>query len=516
MVEFDVIIVGGGPGGSVAARTSQILGLNSIIVERGITPGDKNVSGCALSPKLWRDFKFMEQLNLPHRIAKMVTIHFVGNDNVEKTNLSFSPPSSKDLNYKKSREFLTMNVYRSDFDQWLAKLAVKEGAVLKTSCLMTDLLKDNKGNVKGIVCKDGTEITGKIIIGADGVISTVAKASGLRKKWRPDQLAWMVHYDYKGSKENIDKVIGNNALHYWYSATFPVAYTFFNLEGFHVGLGGILSMVNKNYDPHILLEKFMGVEGVKRQIDLIGGTPREYQAHMFPMLDKWENIYTDNIMLIGDAAGLACPLEAEGVYYAMLSGQIAAQVAVKAINKGNYTKDFLKLYDITLQHSHVGEEFQIGPSINRFVQDLAFNYEAGKWIVPFFNDALYGLCNVSEAHITNARTLELRIRKYLSPLYHAMINDISPMVDAVLITNPNNKSSRFGNILKKIGSKFMPIIARLFGRNSTSYEPETLKYFAQHFLRPFYKARPIIYPKKILYKNSLEDLGKLLEIYEND
>ena len=45
MAEFDVIVVGGGPGGSIAARTAQKLGLNSIIVERGITPGDKNVSG---------------------------------------------------------------------------------------------------------------------------------------------------------------------------------------------------------------------------------------------------------------------------------------------------------------------------------------------------------------------------------------------------------------------------------------------------------------------------------------
>ncbi|HUX99163.1 MAG TPA: NAD(P)/FAD-dependent oxidoreductase [Candidatus Deferrimicrobium sp.] len=513
MVDFDVIIVGCGPGGSVAARTSQILGLNSIIIERGINPGDKNVSGCALSPKLWRDFDFMDQMNLPHRIAKMVTIHFVGEDNIEKTNVSFSPPVTEALNYGKSMEFLTMNVYRTDFDQWLAKMATDEGAELKTSSLMTDLLWDDNKKVKGIVLEDGTEITGKIIIGADGVISTVAKVSGLRKKWKPDQLAWMAHYDYEGDKVSIDRVIGNNALHYWYSATFPVGYTFFNMEGFHVGLGGILSMVNKNYDPHTLLNKFLDVEGIKRQIELTGGKPREYQAHMFPMIIDWENIFTDNIMLIGDAAGLACPLEAEGVYYAMLSGQIAAQVAVKAIKKGNLSRHFLKLYDIALRNSHIGEEFQIGPSVNRFVQDLAFNYEAGKWIVPLFNDTLYGLCNVAEAHITNARTLELRLQGHLDSFLEAINNDISPMVDVILADDPTKNPKIFDKIVKKIGSGILPSFARLLARISVDYQPGTLKYIIEYFIRPYLEARQKRYRfKKVLYKNKLEDLGNLAEV----
>ncbi|MHA1427889.1 MAG: NAD(P)/FAD-dependent oxidoreductase [Candidatus Helarchaeota archaeon] len=513
MSDFDIIIVGCGPGGSVAARTSQILGLNSVIIERGISPGDKNVSGCALSPKLWRDFDFMDQMDLPNRIAKMVTIHFVGEDNTEKTNVSFSPPVSETLNYEKSMEFLTMNVYRSDFDQWLAKMATDEGAELKTSRLMTDLLWDDNKKVHGIILEDGTEITGKIIIGADGVISTVAKVSGLREKWKPDQLAWMVHYDYEGEKENIDRVIGNNALHYWYSATFPVGYTFFNMEGFHVGLGGILSMVNKNYDPHILLNKLLSVEGVKRQIELIGGKPREYQAHMFPMITDWENLLTDNIMLIGDAAGLACPLEAEGVYYAMLSGQIAAQVAAKAIKKGNLSKQFLKLYNFALRNSHVGEEFQIGPSVNRFVQDLAFNYEAGKWIVPFFNDTLYGLCNVAEAHITNARTLEQRLQGYLAPFLEAITNDINPMVDAILVDDPTKSPKIIDKIVKKIGSGVLPSLARLFARISTDYQPGTLKYIIENFIRPYLEARPKGFRfKKVLYKNKLEDLGNFTEV----
>lgn len=489
MVDFDLVIVGAGPGGSITGRTAQMLGLSCIIIERGIRPGDKNVSGCALSPKLWRDFDFMEQINLPHRIAKTATIHYIGEDNIEKTSMSFSPSVSKAGSYKKSLEMLAMNVYRSDFDQWLVSLATKEGAVLKTSSLMVDFLRDEKNCVKGVLLDDNTEITGKLIIGADGVVSTVARVSGLREKWRPDQLAWMVHYDFNTSKEKIDNIIGNDALHYWYSATFPVGYSFFNLEGYHIGLGSILSMVNKNYDPHVLLDKLLNVKGVQRQIELTKGTPREYQAHMFPLITNWEKIYANNVLLVGDAAGIACPLEAEGVYYAMISGKIAAEVAKKAIDKGDLSEHFLKLYDIKLRESHIGEEFEFGPAVSRFVSDLAFNYNAGKWIVPLLNDIIYGICNVSEAHITNARIIEYRIQKYLPPLFKALINDFNPMVDAVLKTKKKNTSKILENIGKKIGSKILPIIAKILGKKSNEYTEGTLEFLTKSFIIPYVEAR---------------------------
>ncbi len=497
MVDFDLVIIGAGPGGSITGRNAQLLGLNCIIIERGKQPGDKNVSGCALSPKLWRDFDFMEQINLPHRIAQSATIHYIGEDNIEKTSMSFSPSISKVASYKKSQEMLAMNVYRADFDQWLASLATKEGAVLKTSSLMIDLLRDDKNRVKGVILDDNTEITGKIIIGADGVVSTVAKASGLREKWRPDQLAWMVHYDFSTNREKIDSIIGNDALHYWYSATFPVGYSFFNLEGYHIGLGSILSMVNKNYDPHALLDKLLKVRGVQRQIELTNGIPREYQAHMFPLITNWEKIYADNVLLIGDAAGIACPLEAEGVYYAMLSGKIAAEVAKLAIDKGDLSENFLKRYDKELRESHIGEEFEFGPAISKFVTDLAFNYKAGKWVIPLLNDMIYGICNVSEAHITNSRLIEYRIQKYYPPLFKALINDFSPMVDAVLKTEKKNRSKIFENIGKKIGSKILPIIAKILGKKSNEYTEGTLEFLTKNFIIPYVEARRPLLLKRI-------------------
>ncbi|MHA1579271.1 MAG: NAD(P)/FAD-dependent oxidoreductase [Candidatus Freyarchaeota archaeon] len=50
-------------------------------------------------------------------------------------------------------------------------------------------------------------------------------------------------------------------------------------------------------------------------------------------------------MLVGDAAGFPCPLEAEGIHYAMVSGKIAAEVAAEAVSNGDTSAEGLKLYD---------------------------------------------------------------------------------------------------------------------------------------------------------------------------
>ncbi len=63
MKNYDLIIVGAGPGGSVAAKTTAENGLKTILFERGRKPGEKNSSGCGLGPRMFRDFpKMMKEL----------------------------------------------------------------------------------------------------------------------------------------------------------------------------------------------------------------------------------------------------------------------------------------------------------------------------------------------------------------------------------------------------------------------------------------------------------------------
>ena len=64
MTDYDLVIVGGGPGGSLAAKEAAEHGLKTIFFERGRKPGEKNSSGCGLGPRMWLDFDFMKERHI--------------------------------------------------------------------------------------------------------------------------------------------------------------------------------------------------------------------------------------------------------------------------------------------------------------------------------------------------------------------------------------------------------------------------------------------------------------------
>ncbi len=410
---FDLIIVGAGPGGSLCAKTAAELGLKVLMLERGSYPGAKNASGCALSPKLWRDFDFMKKLSpeiCPSmRKVRMHTSHFLNKDMHEE--FAFSQTPSLSLNtYKEAKEFFTINLYRSEFDPWLAKLAKNAGAELKTATTVMDLTRNEEGKVNGVVTDTGEKLEGKVIIGADGGWSTVARKAGIRAKWQKDEVTMVVSYDFQcESKAIVDEVIGDNAVHTWLGGGFPGAYQFFKAEGFHLGLGNWLSVFDAN--PRTHLNSALKVEGIRKLIKLTKAKPREFHAHLLPWLKYPGKTYTHNVMLIGDAAGFPCPLEAEGIWYAMLSGQIAAQIAKKAIDANDTSKVFLKKYEDAWKESEIGVEFEAGPELQEFWANLPFTPKNMEWFAPLLND-FFGIFETGEAHITYSRRLnELFVEK---------------------------------------------------------------------------------------------------------
>ena len=64
------------------------------------------------------------------------------------------------------------------------------------------------------------------------------------------------------------------------------------------------------------------------------------------------------MILIGDAGGFPCPLEAEGIYPAMITGRAAVQAAAEAITSGDVSKSALSKFDELWQQTSVGEEFE--------------------------------------------------------------------------------------------------------------------------------------------------------------
>jgi electron transfer flavoprotein-quinone oxidoreductase len=484
--KYDLIVVGGGPGGAIAGKTAAELGLKTLIIERGNRPGEKNVSGTGLSPKVFRDFDFMKTMKLPRmRKAAMATLHLSDQRDLELAAFSFS--ASPSAGYPEARDFLTINVYRSELDPFLCELAVKAGADLLLANKVTALERNDQGRITGVRADGEGTIPGDLVIGADGVISAVAREAGIRERWQPSEVAMIINIDFGAEPEAIDSAIGGNALHYWYSAVFPVGYSFFTAEGFHVGLGCYMDWWKKN--PHYYLNKMFALEGVQRQIRLCGGKAREFQNHLVTFLTSPGRTFADGVMLIGDAAGFACPFEAEGVYYAMLSGKLAAEVAAQALGRGDVSAAGLREYETKWKNSPIGEEFFAGQSIEGFVRWLGFNPEAGKWAVPFLNDILFGLCNVADSHTNNARNFGKLMLNYMPDLAKTLKLHLLPLV-AAINEPPKKPPSPFAAwMLRKTLPLILPALAKRLAKSDNRYGATLNPLLMDHFVEPLIQAR---------------------------
>jgi electron transfer flavoprotein-quinone oxidoreductase len=486
MKKYDLIVVGGGPGGAVAGKTAAEAGLKTLIIERGTRPGEKNVSGTGLSPKCFRDFDFIRAMKLPHeRKATSASLHLSDERDLELVGFTFS--ASQNASYEQARDFLTVNVYRSELDPYLAELAVRAGAELILSTKVVELEKNASGRITGVRTDKNEVIAADIVIGADGVISTVARCAGIRERWQPNEVAMIINVDFGAKAENIDRVIAGNALHYWYSAVFPVGYSFFTAEGFHIGLGCYMDWWQKN--PHYYLRKMFALEGVQKQIALCDGQAREFQNHLVTFLTAPARTYSDSVMLVGDAAGFACPFEAEGVYYAMVSGELAAEVAVKAIGRGDVSAEALSEYETRWKQSTVGEEFVAGASIEGFVRELGFNPEAGKWVVPFLNDILYGLCNVAESHTNNVRNFGDLLLGYMPDLARTVRKDLLPLAAAIQAPPAKPPSKLVSRMLQTVLPRILPLIARSAANSDGRYSPIINPLLMDHLVDPLIQAR---------------------------
>lgn len=428
MEKYDVLVVGGGPGGSIAGKTAAENGLKTVIFERGKKCGEKNASGVGLVPKIWRDFRdFMKDMNLPsQRVAKSCTTHLCDEKGEILSEFSWSPSKLND--YKEAREFMVVMVYRSQFDHWLSELAVEAGAELKTSTLIVDVLRDDNGEIIGVIDENGNQYTG-VVIAADGAVSTIAHKSGIRSKFGPKETTLVVNYDFEAPAEKIDDYIGDNALHTWFSPLYPAVYNFFKKDGFHIGLGQWYGEINRNLLSY--LNACIKSPPVARLIKKLNAKPRELHAHALPWLQFPIKTYGENVMLIGDAAGFPCPLEAEGIWHAMYSGRLAALNAVEAINENNFSEEKMKKYEDAWKDSPLGEEFAAGKELQEFWSGISFNQENTGKIVHLANDVL-NVFTGATAHTDMSRKILSSLREKSPDLLPVMRKFIIPYFSRVL------------------------------------------------------------------------------------
>jgi electron transfer flavoprotein-quinone oxidoreductase len=362
-LDYEVVVVGAGPAGSVAALVAARAGRRVLLVERGEYPGAKNVSGAAFyAPGVLQELVpgLMESAPLERRLVRRV-IAFAG----ERSTLA--------LDFRSATWAEAVNGFtllRPRFDRWLAAQAEAAGATLLCETVVDGLLRDGRGRVVGVRARGPEgEIGAQVVVAADGVNSFLAKEAGLRRELSTEQVSLGVKevlaLDAAGIEERFGLCADEGATYEFVGAVTGElkggAFLYTNRSSLSVGVIVQLASLERAHVPaYRLLEGFKQHPSVAPLVR--GARLVEYSAHLVPeagwaMLPR---LAGDGILVAGDAAGLcfATGLYLEGINYAVASGRAAGETAAEAVESGRTDAAGLAAYERRLRQGFVLPDFR--------------------------------------------------------------------------------------------------------------------------------------------------------------
>jgi menaquinone-9 beta-reductase len=354
--DADVIIVGAGPAGSTTAYHLAQAGADVLLLEKASFPREK-VCGDGLTPRAVKALTSMhidtsEQAGWLHNKG----LRIIGGG------------MRLELPWPELASFPDYGLVRprSDFDDLLARQAVKAGAILRENTTVAQpVLDDRTGRITGVTAttEDGTPVSYRapLVVAADGNSSRLSLAMGLQKRDdRPMGVAVRTYYtsprhddDWLESwLELWDKGSdGRDRLLPGYGWIFGVGDGTSN-----VGLGILnTSSAWGKVDYKDLLRRWLDQTPEEWGYREENRTQPIHGAAL-PMGFNRQPHYTRGLLLVGDSGGMVNPFNGEGIAYAMESGQLAAEVMAQALARpaGDARERALEAYPQALKAAYGG------------------------------------------------------------------------------------------------------------------------------------------------------------------
>jgi flavin-dependent dehydrogenase len=360
--QYDVVVIGAGFGGPVAAKKCAEAGLKTLMLERSENPGEKVVSGLTIpiygflfGPSFIRDGN--PPIERPVDGIRNYVIYNIKTEDIEIVEMRIPRPLSPIFAFG-------YNAYCKPFCTWEAEQAVNAGAELRTCTTAIDVIKED-GFIKGIVTDKGEIIRSRIVINSEGSQGILAVKAGVREKYPPQAISLADTYDYECPKEVIDRVFGHTLRFCWGFDEMKIAPPLGHGNGLmswpyrnsiHWMQDQCLAM-NDGQVPNLRLLFDEYHENITTQLpwwrDEIAPIAK-LRARMWEgfeifvgLDDRLRNMpnYTDGMILVGDAAGLESTGLCDGVPTAWFSADIAADVAIEAIKSMDCSAKFLERYN---------------------------------------------------------------------------------------------------------------------------------------------------------------------------
>jgi geranylgeranyl reductase family protein len=297
METFDVAIVGGGPAGSSCGAFCATAGLRTIVLEREKFPREK-VCGDCLNPACWpvlRRLGMAERVRqLPH--GNLDTVEFIA---IGGQKIVVDLPSGEESE---------IAVKRSLFDDLLLRRAGELGADI---CETTVSALSKRANNDGwrIETSGGRIFAAKTLVGADGRNSTVARLCNLLPRASRERVALQAHIPLPAD-------FGNRVV----------------LQFLPQGYSG-QAPVNRQELNVCLVSKPSNMPALRRWAEKQFSLQRDHQWRTITPLTRAALAPArEKLFLVGDAARVVEPFTGEGIYYALRSGELAAQAIVKIMS----------------------------------------------------------------------------------------------------------------------------------------------------------------------------------------
>lgn len=311
MEMVDVAIVGGGPAGATCAAFCATAGLRTLILEREKFPREK-VCGDCLNPACWpvlERLDLIEQIqNSPRGLLDAVEFIAIGGRKIR-------------VELPRGRQS-EIAIKRSIFDQLLLERARALGAQVREETALVSLDRKGADNWKIDIGRE--TVLARVVVGADGRNSTVARLRNLLPRLARERVALQAHIPLP---RNFGNRIVLQFLPEGYSGQAPVNDTELNLC--LVGTPPTIGSLRK------------WAEG---EFDL---APDQSWRTITPLTRDPVPVAHDNLFFIGDAARVVEPFTGEGIYYALRSGELASNAITKIIrneDRDSVLREFIRAH----------------------------------------------------------------------------------------------------------------------------------------------------------------------------
>lgn len=367
--QYDVIVVGAGPSGCMAAKYAAKNGARTLLIEEHAQIGSPVQCAGLISVRAMNECEVDLDSSFVLQKIKGAFIY---------------APNGQSIKIGGS-EVKSYVIERKIFDRLLAKNALKNGADILLKTKVIGLKNNNNNKILKVLC-NGLEknIKTKIVIGADGITSKIAKLCGLGQV-KKILSGVQIEASYKCDPEFVEVFTGKYYANGFFAWTVPI-----NEDIARIGL--CINSINAN--PQLR-------NAHSSLLTLLNNHPIVSKKYKFCITDfvvggipigTLKNTVADGVMIVGDAAGQVKPTSGGGIYPSAVCAKIAGEVAAKSILNKEVSAKRLYEYE-KIWRSTIGRELAIGMKIHNAIFKKLRDSDLNKLIALIKDSNIVDLIN---------------------------------------------------------------------------------------------------------------------------